>query len=95
MTRSDAAERYVRDREKSPVLAFVLSLLLGPLGLLYANVLYGVILCVVAVLGFSTLIVPAFAWLLAAVDAPFAAISYNRKLESHAALIKEGSKGSI
>lgn len=95
MMKGDAAERYVRDREKSPVLAFILALLLGPPGLLYANVLYGLILCVVAVLGFSTLIVPAFAWLLAVIDAPFAAISYNRKLESHAALIKEGGKGSI
>ncbi len=65
--------------------AFVLAVLLGPIGLLYVNVLYGIILIQIAALLFPvpvpvplTILILTLTWIFAAVDAPFAAISYNK-----------------
>lgn len=50
--------------EKSRGTSFILTLLFGPLGLLYASVAAGLILCVIAFLTFYTIVVPVICWVL-------------------------------
>jgi hypothetical protein len=50
--------------KKSRTTSFLLTLLLGPLGLLYASLGWGLILLIVAVLLAPTIVVPLFCWVL-------------------------------
>ncbi len=84
---NQAVRQYVKDREKSPTAAFIIALFLGPFGLLYVNLTYGAVLIVICLLGWATVFVPVICWILSMIDAPFSAKSYNRKLESEAALL--------
>jgi len=80
-------ENYLEEHKKSPVLAFVLALLFGPVGYLYAHAIAGVILTVAAVLTYSTVIGPFIIWGVCLIGAPLTVQEYNRKLRSKAELI--------
>jgi hypothetical protein len=79
--------RYVEDRKKSTGVALVLTFLFGPIGLLYANILYGVILTIIAIVGATTIFIPLIVWVFSIIDAPFAVKSYNKKMRSEAELL--------
>lgn len=73
---------------KSRGTAVVLAILLGPLGLLYASVVGGVILCVIAVVTAPTVIGPAACWLISILVADHAAAKHNKALENFIGAIK-------
>ena len=90
-TQDQAIQRYIEDRKKNLVTAWVLALFFGPLGLMWVNLFYGIILTVVAVIGYSTIFVPVICWILAMFDAPFAASKHNQRVASEAALMANRS----
>lgn len=90
-----AAERiadYVRAREKSPAAAFVLALVFGPLGSLYAGTRHGVTMILAALVfgavtgGVGALIV----WVVAIFAAPGAASEHNERVRTEALLLAGG-----
>lgn len=66
---------------KSKLLGFLLAVVLGPLGYMYASFKGGVILSALAVLAAPTIIVPVACWLLAIVMAPVSVGKHNRNVE--------------
>lgn len=70
-------------QKKGMGVALILSILFGPLGLLYASVLGGILLMILAVVGgFFTLGVGAIvAWVLSPIWAIFAVLGHNRKVD--------------
>jgi hypothetical protein len=87
--RAARIEEYLRARGKSAVTAFLLALLFGPVGYLYASPLGGVILIIVAV----GLVVSggvqfvSLAWLFAAVSAPFLVSRFNDRVRANAEMM--------
>ena len=67
--------------EKSRLTSFILTLLLGPLGLLYSSVVGGVILCVVAVLTGPTIVGPLICWVLAIFIGDHCTYKHNKGVE--------------
>lgn len=63
--------------EKSRGASFALTLLLGPLGLLYATVPGGIILTVVAILTSPTIIGPIVCWIVAMATGDYAVKEHN------------------
>ena len=84
-------ERYIETHSKSPWLSFFLTVLLGPLGLFYANWIAALILCFLAIALASTVIVPLICWGIAILIGGSAVSSYNDKIRATAELIAEGS----
>lgn len=68
--------------KKSYVLALILTVLLGPLGLLYASAVGGIILIVLAVVTFPTVIGPIAAWALAVLVGLFAVYRHNKGIDT-------------
>ncbi len=94
-TPNPAIENYIRAREKSLVGAFLLALLLGPLGALYGAPLGGAILLLATIaLAASELGVVAglFGWLLAILIAPLAASDHNARVRAEAELMAGGAQ---
>ena len=85
-------DRYIEVNHKSPGLALTLALLLGPLGLAYANPMAGVLMLIGAILGGMTLgvFVPLLVWLASILYAPIAANSHNDRAEAAARLLAAG-----
>lgn len=83
---NDAVQKYVDTHSKSQGLGFVLTLILGPLGLFYSNWVAALILCVVAIVSAASIIGPIICWILAILIS-FATVSkHNEKVKSTAAL---------
>lgn len=82
MPSNNTGHTVVAVHTKSPVLAFILALVLGPLGFLYVSILGGLLLLVLyagiflVTLGFSTFLVP-FANVVLAVIAALMAMARN------------------
>jgi hypothetical protein len=83
---NDAVESYVSTHSKSYVFGFLLTFLLGPLGLFYSSWVAALILCVIAISTASTIVVPLFCWALA-ILINFPAVSrHNEKVRTTANL---------
>ena len=83
---SDAIQRYIDTHSKSQVLGFVLTLLLGPLGLLYSSWVAALILCVIAIASAASIIGPIICWMLAILIGFLTVSKHNEKIKAAAAL---------
>lgn len=83
---SDAVQQYIDTHLKSQVLGFVLTLLLGPLGLFYSSWVAALILCVIAIASFYSIIGPIICWILAILISFSAVSKHNEKVKATAAL---------
>lgn len=83
---NEAVQRYIDTHSKSQGLGFILTLILGPLGLFYSSWVAALILCVIAIASAATIIGPIICWLLAILIS-FAAVSkHNEKVKAAAEL---------
>ena len=73
--------------EKSRGVSFLLTLLLGPLGLLYSSVAGGIILIIVAIISAPTIIGPIACWLLAIAIGDHATHKHNKGVRELKALL--------
>ena len=90
-TRQERIDQYVKMSRKSVVVAIVLAVLFGPIGYLYASVVGGVILILLAViLAMSTPSLVVIAWVLSVLFAPFGVTAYNRRKRAEAELMAGG-----
>jgi ABC-type phosphate/phosphonate transport system permease subunit len=83
---SEAIDKYIETHSKSQGLGFVLTLLLGPLGLFYSSWVAALILCVIAIASAASIIGPIFCWILAIIIGFFAVSKHNEKVKAAAAL---------
>ena len=67
--------------KKSRITSFLLTLLLGPLGLLYSSVIGGIVLLIIAILSAPTLIGPMVCWFLAVIIGDSATHKHNKGVE--------------
>ena len=91
-TRNQKIETYIETHGKSMGMAVLLALLLGPIGLLYASVLGGVILCLaVFIAAFNSPAAASYigigAWLFSILLAPAAVYDKNKALRAQAELM--------
>lgn len=87
-TREERIDAYVNTRLKSSVVAFLLTLILGPIGYLYVSVGGGLLFMLMAI-GLA-LITPPLAlavWLMCVLSAPFGVSSHNKKVRAEAELL--------
>lgn len=79
---------YMAANRRSPTAAFVLALLFGPVGFLYASAVGGVIMILVAFgLGTVSPVLALAVWLVAVLFAPSTASAYNAKVRAQAELM--------
>lgn len=76
--------------QKSRATSFVLTFLLGPLGLLYASWVAAVILAVIAIATAATVVGPVICWILAMIIGDSATRKHNRGIEEFKALMSQG-----
>ena len=69
-------------RERSPLTAFILAALLGPLGFTYTNLIGGLLAIILAVATLWTIFVPVIIWILCALFAPLIVMSYNKSVRT-------------
>jgi uncharacterized membrane protein YvbJ len=81
------AESYIETESKSRIVSFILTVLLGPLGLLYSSVVWGLVLTVIAIISYATLIVPAAIWVIAILAGDSATYNHNQKIKKQAKFI--------
>ena len=60
----DLQKRYIDSHKKSFIAGFILALLFGPIGLMYASVGWGVALLLLTIITASTVIIPIAFWLI-------------------------------
>ena len=84
---SKKKEIFVQTNQKSRLTSFILTLLFGPLGLLYSSVVGGIIMIVVAITTAPTGIGPVVAWVISIIWGDSATYNYNKKIEKQAELI--------
>ena len=87
---NDAVENYIKVHSKSQILGFVLTVLFGPLGLFYSSWVAALILCLIAIVSFSTIFVPVICWLLAIVIGFLTVRRHNQKVKATAKLGDQG-----
>jgi hypothetical protein len=73
---------------KSRLASFFLTLLLGPLGLMYSSVVGGIVLLIIAILSAPTLVGPLVCWFLAVVIGDSATHKHNRNIEKFEDLMR-------
>lgn len=66
---------------KSRGLSFLLTLFLGPLGVLYSSIAGGLILIVIAVVSASTIVGPVICWLLAIGIGDHCVVKHNKNID--------------
>ncbi|WP_412497255.1 hypothetical protein [Vibrio fluvialis] len=76
---------------KSRLVSFCLTLLFGPLGLLYSSVIASLVLIVIAVLSASTVIGPVVCWVLAIAIGDHCSYKHNKNIQEIKNLV--GTKG--
>ena len=83
---NDAVKDYISTHSKSQVAGFLLTLILGPLGLFYSSWVPALILCVLAFVSVASIIGPVVCWVLAILIS-FATVSgHNEKVKATANL---------
>ena len=83
----DAVEDYVGIAGKSRLLSFMLTFFLGPLGLLYSNIVWGIIMIVIAVVLLPTGVGPILVWIVSVIMGDSMTLKYNEKLYAQAELM--------
>lgn len=76
-------------QEKSRGTSFILTLLFGPLGLLYASVAGGIVLCIIAFLTFYTIIGPIIVWVLSIAIGDHLVHRHNQSIEKFRQALSE------
>ena len=84
---TELTDRYIEVHSKSKMDVFLLTLFLGPLGLLYASWIGALILGALAILTASTILGPILCWLLSIPVGIEAVNNYNAKVEIDAAML--------
>jgi hypothetical protein len=79
--------------EKSRWISFVLTLLFGPLGLLYSSIAGGLILLVIAIVTIPTIVGPIVCWVLAIAFGDHCTYKHNQNIEKFSALVRKGGAG--
>ena len=69
-------------KQRSPLIAFLLAALLGPLGFTYTNLIGGLLSIILAVATLWTIFVPIIIWILCALFAPLIVMSYNKSVRT-------------
>ncbi len=72
--------------QESRVMSFLLTFLLGPVGLLYSTPVWGIVLTVIFVLSISTVIVPIIIYLLSWGLGDYYTATHNENIEAIKAL---------
>jgi len=78
---------FIEIESKSRIISLILTILLGPLGLMYSSVLWGVILLIVALVGAPTLFIPAGVWIVSIIAGDSATYNHNIKIEKQAKIV--------
>jgi len=89
---NELTDNYIKAHSKSQMASFFLTLLLGPLGLFYSSWVSALILCVIAIAGAATIVVPLICWVLAILIGGMGVTQHNEKVRASAALA--GSAGT-
>ncbi len=76
------ADQLLKDSSKSRITSFILTVLIGPLGLMYSSVLWGAVLTIIAVAGAATVVVPVVVWVLSILLGDSFTYNHNKKLEA-------------
>ena len=71
----------LKSESKSRMTSFILTLLFGPIGLLYSSVLWGVILTLAAIVGIGTVIVPVAIWIISILMGDSLTYKHNQKIK--------------
>lgn len=79
--------------EKSRAVSFLLTLLLGPLGLLYSSIAGGIILIIVAVVSAPTIIGPIVCWLLAILIGDHCTHKHNKSIREFKGMMANKAQG--
>ncbi len=88
--RQQRIDNHLKKNRKSTFLALVLTILLGPLGLMYVSVVGGAVFLILAILlGFPLVLL---VWVLTVLFAPFLTMAHNRKMHTYAELIAGGDE---
>lgn len=92
MNTQTAIADYMDANRRSPPLAFLLALLLGPLGAIYGSPVGGSVLLIAAILGALTSgpVIPLLIWLISLIYAPAAASAHNERTLATARLLASG-----
>lgn len=83
---SDTTQQYINVHSKSQMIGFILTLLLGPLGLFYSSWIAALILCVITISLASTIIIPLIIWVLAILISFDTVSRHNEKVKATAGL---------
>lgn len=75
---------------KSRWVSFFLTLLFGPLGLLYSTIVGSLILLVITFVSLPTVIGPIFCWILAIAIGDHATHKHNKAIEEFKAAVSKG-----
>ena len=73
---------------KSRFVSFILTLLLGPLGLMYSSFVAGAVLIIIAIATAPTLIGPVVCWVLSVLIGDSATYKHNRNIEKFEDLMR-------
>jgi hypothetical protein len=90
-----AITRYVESRRKSVAVAFLLSLVFGPLGSIYGSPLGGTVLTLivlVSALGGLGILAGVLGWLFALLLGPAGAADHNTRVRAEAELMAGGAQ---
>jgi len=79
----------VNIQKKSRSTSLMLTLILGPLGLFYSSTAAAIILCVIAIMGAFTIILPIICWLIAIFIGDSAVHKHNKNVDELKDLIKK------
>jgi hypothetical protein len=80
MCKVNHKERVMNLTPKSRTASFFLTLVLGPIGLLYTSIAGGVVLFLLAIITFPTIFGPIICWLLAICYGDHATVRHNQSL---------------
>ena len=76
--------------ENLDLYAFILTLLFGPLGLLYSSVIGALLLTIIAFVSFATVVGPVVCWILAVVIGDHCTYKHNKNVENLKTLVSTG-----
>ena len=83
---NDKVDAYIKAHSKSQGASFILTLLLGPLGLFYSSPIAALILCVIAIATAASIVGPVLCWILAILLGASGVSKHNEKVRSAAEL---------
>ena len=77
-----AQKKYIRAHSKDQGIGIILTILLGPIGLLYASTAAGVVMTLIALATFPTVVGPVACWGLSVILGIDAISSHNRRVKA-------------